>query len=434
MASPPGPRFTPLALFLQAASLCIVAVVGTAMVTRGASAQAQNRATAGARAANGREGALAVLTGDAGGLLDTDASSGAGDGGAASVSTGAGTAAGDAPVRAIDRLARDAGDPLDYAVEQTAEDLPPGLSAEERRAMGEGPVPIHREGPFRSALAHPHFGEPARVRVGLVLNSVRNYDITRGAFDADFFISLMSDRGMPPINLTFPNGNVSSSYTLVDTPTLKVYRYSVSLVSPVDLRAYPFDTQELSIQVEDQRVGVDQVIFEADQSRTALDEDFTVAGWGVAYLGARAYRHLYPARFDRDDLYVSRYRFSVGLDRFNTSAAFNVFVPAIVIILISLTGLWMPFSHVDVRSNAGAPMLAAAVLFHFSLKQSLPATGYLTRADKLMLGVYIALLLNMFSTWAFFIVPAERHETVFRWGRFWIPPITLVVMLISMFV
>ena len=52
-------------------------------------------------------------------------------------------------------------------------------------------------------------------------------------------------------------------------------------------------------------------------------------------------------------------------------------------------------------------MLAAAVLFHYSLIQSLPATGYLTRADKLMLGVYLSLLLNMASTWALLLFEEE---------------------------
>ena len=74
-------------------------------------------------------------------------------------------------------------------------------------------------------------------------------------------------------------------------------------------------------------------------------------------------------------------------ERFGTSAAFSVFVPALIIILIGLTGLWVPPARVDVRSATGAPMLAAAVLFHYSLMQSLPATGYLTRADKVMLGL-----------------------------------------------
>jgi len=81
-----------------------------------------------------------------------------------------------------------------------------------------------------------------------------------------------------------------------------------------------------------------------------------------------------------------------------------------------------------VRTNAGAPMLAAAVLFHYSLMQALPATGYLTRADKLMMGVYVSLLLNMASTWVLLIVPEEQVNRVFRLARTWVPTLTALVM------
>ena len=73
-------------------------------------------------------------------------------------------------------------------------------------------------------------------------------------------------------------------------------------------------------------------------------------------------------------------------------------------------------------------MLAAAVLFHFALMQSLPAVSYLTRADKLMLGVYGSLLLCMLSTWSFFLLNKENHERVFKIGRWVVPPICVALM------
>jgi hypothetical protein len=131
---------------------------------------------------------------------------------------------------------------------------------------------------------------------------------------------------------------------------------------------------------------------------------------------------------------VSRYKFALGLDRFAQSAAFSVYVPAFIIVLISLIGLWCPPEELEVRSNAGAPMLAAAVLFHYSLIQSLPATGYLTHADKLMLGVYVSLLMNMATTWVFLIVHEDRRDFWFRFFRTWTPIATAVVMAASVYV
>ena len=109
---------------------------------------------------------------------------------------------------------------------------------------------------------------------------------------------------------------------------------SGKFISPVDLREYPFDTQALKIEVEDRNAGVDQLLFVPDKARTSLDEGFDVASFGVASIGAHAYRHAYPARFDRDDLYVSRYKFVLGLDRFATSA-----VPPLTVIVMAVASV-----------------------------------------------------------------------------------------------
>lgn len=321
--------------------------------------------------------------------------------------------------------------PLEYAVVQSEEDIDPTLSDEEKNTIGTGKVPIHRDGRYRSPFAHPKFGGPAKVKVGLVLDNIFEYDIQKGTFEAAFFLSLTGDKELPEVNLTYSNGKEVETTPIIDTATFKFLRVSGKFQSPIDLRKYPFDTQELAIEIEDQKAGVDQIVFVPDQNRTALDEGFSVAGWDIASMGAKAYRHLYPPRFDRDDLYVSRYKFALGLERFGVSAALSVFVPAIVIVLISLTGMWVPPDELEVRSNTGAPMLAAAVLFHYSLIQSLPATGYLTRADKMMMAVYACLLFNMISTW-FFVVVNERHvERAFKIARAVVPPLSVSVMVAS---
>ncbi len=323
---------------------------------------------------------------------------------------------------------------LDGTVIQDESDMPKDLSPEQIDSLGNGKVPIHRAGKYRSPLANPDMGGPATVKVGLVISEVRDYQITDGSYSADFFLSFTADKLLPKLHPVFTNGHDVNCANLVDVETFRFYRCTGSFTSPVDLRAYPFDTQYLDINVEDAVYGVDTVVFVSDPRRTSLDASFRLSGYGVASVGATSFKHQYPSRFDRDDLYVSRYKFTLGLDRFAQSAAFSVYVPAFIIVLISLIGLWVPAEELEVRSNAGAPMLAAAVLFHYSLIQSLPATGYLTHADKLMLGVYVSLLMNMATTWVFMIVDEERIDFWFRFFRAWTPPATLLVMAASVLV
>jgi hypothetical protein len=322
-------------------------------------------------------------------------------------------------------------DPLSYTFIQSEEDFDPDMSDEEKTAIGTGKVPIHREGPFKSPLAHPRFGGATNTKVGLVIREIRDFSIQTGGFEAEFFLSLTGDKELPPVNPVFTNGHEVTLTPLVDAPTFKLYQVSGKFTAEVDLRNYPFDKQALDIDFEDAKAGIDQIVFEPDANRTSLDSAFKLTGFGVASVTALAYKHKYPPRFDRDDLYVSRYRFIVNLERYATSAAFSVYVPAFIIVLISLMGMWVVPEELEVRSNAGAPMLAAAVLFHYSLVQELPATAYLTPADKLMLGVYLSLLLNMGSTWALLLGDEEWAMKVFTQARLWVPIATAVIMALA---
>lgn len=308
---------------------------------------------------------------------------------------------------------------------------PPEDQMEDAVLGDAGGVPLHAEGEYRSPFANPKWGKITDVRVGIVINDITNYDIHTGGFVADFYLSLTSEKDMPSMDLMFPNGKPDEKQVIADKPTFKLYRFTGNFVTPPDLRHYPFDQQELRIQVEENTEGIDQIHLIPDQGHTHLEADFEVIGWDVIYLEAVSIVHNFPDRFDHDDLYYGRYEFRLGIERYGTSAIFTVYVPAIVIVLISLMAMWIPFHRVDVRSNAGAPMLAAAVLFHFALMQALPAVSYLTRADKLMVGVYLSLFLNMLSTWWFFIVKEENIDKVFRIARTLVPTATVIIMVIA---
>jgi len=291
-----------------------------------------------------------------------------------------------------------------------------------------GGVPVHKDGEFRSPFADPKHGR-VDVRVGFLMENIEDYDIKKGSFSAHFYVSLTSAKPMPPeVSIQATNGKLDSKEVLADMPTFKLYKMNGTFNNRPDLHAYPFDTQELVIELEDDSTGNDSMRLVADIDHSFLDAGFEVAGWDLAYMRARIMNHYYPDRFDNDDLYYSRYKFTLGLKRFATSAVFTVFVPALVIVMISLSGLWFPREELEVRSNATTPMLAAAVLFHFALMQELPATAYLSRADKLMMGVYGCLFLHMLSSWIWFVLDEKHTETVFKWAKYICAPITFAIM------
>lgn len=349
---------------------------------------------------------------------------------------GDGTSAAEALAAPAVRLVLDAG----AEAEAPAASPPPLAVAEQDGGTDpidfaiapDGGVPFHPGATrYRSPFAKPGSGPPAVVKVAFLLNSVDGYDVKTGTFTADFFVSFTSDREIPPLNLQFPNGKLEGKEVLADKPSFKLMRLSGTFKSPADLRKYPFDAQELRIVIEDDFRGIDQLRFVADHERTQLARGFRAVGWSVQFVEGRTVEQSYPDRFAGDDLFYSRYTFALGVERYATSAAFKVFVPAFVIVLISLLGMWVPAEEMEVRSNSGAPMLAGAVLFHFALMQELPATVYLSRADKLMLGVYVCLALGMISTWWMFLVKEHNVEKVFKIARVAVPVLSVIVMALA---
>jgi hypothetical protein len=313
--------------------------------------------------------------------------------------------------------------------EETADQLKSAVLVDPAK----GGVPIHKEGAYRSPFASPG-KQQVSAKVGFMLETIEEFDIKKGAFTAHFYVSLTSDKPMPKIDLKPTNGKVEEKELLADLPTFKMWKMAGTFHIKPDLHAYPFDTQDLVIELEDDSNGQDILRLRSDVDHTYLDSDFSVPGWDTSYIRARILTHYYPDRFEDDDLYYSKYKFTLGIRRFATSAVFTVFVPALVIVMISLSGLWFPRDELEVRSNATTPMLAAAVLFHFALMQELPATAYLSRADKLMMGVYGCLFLHMLSSWIWFVLDESKTDTVFKWAKYICAPLTFVIMALAILI
>lgn len=306
-------------------------------------------------------------------------------------------------------------EPLDYAV------LGP-----------DGGVPLH-EGRFKSPFAHPRFGPPARVRAGMLLTTVRDYDVEKGTFEADFYFTLTSEKPMPHMDPILTNGRTELKEVMADKPTFKMYRFVGAFSSPADVHDYPFDTQSLTIELEDDDNGIDQVQIVPDEEHTNLGIDFEVSGWETAFTRARVSTHNFPDRFDHDDLYYTRYHFTLGLRRYGTNAIFKVFVPAVAIVLVSLTGIFVPDDGRRTRWLVTAAMLVAAVVFHFAVRSSLPSTPYFTRADKLMLVVYLILALHMMASLLWFFFDPVRSARVLRVARLAGVPVTLLLLAYGVF-
>lgn len=296
-------------------------------------------------------------------------------------------------------------------------------------------MPFHSKGKYRSPFADPDSKGPCTIKVGFLLKSITNYSVKDGKFEADFYVSYTSDKPMPRhISPEFVNGLLEDDdmkITIANEPTFKLWKFHIKFNNEPDLRDYPFDMQELRMEFEEDDDGIDKIRYVADQEHINFDSEFMLPGWEVHYIEGKVINHYYPDRFQYDDLYYPRFMVHVGVDRYATSAIFTVFLPALVIVLVALSSILLPHQSIDTRINTTAPMLAAAVFFHYTLKQEVPPTAYLTRADKLMISVYGGLLVTMFSTWILLLTPEKYHDSIYKWSKRGVPLLNILLFILG---
>jgi hypothetical protein len=119
------------------------------------------------------------------------------------------------------------------------------------------------------------------VNVGAYILNLGNFDIVAGSFTADFYLSFKCNNTRPPLDFEFMNGRASSLDKIIDEPNEKFYMVQANLNSPIDLKKFPFDSQELEIIIEDKTKTTEELICIPNKEETGIDESIAFVGWNM---------------------------------------------------------------------------------------------------------------------------------------------------------
>jgi hypothetical protein len=241
------------------------------------------------------------------------------------------------------------------------------------------------------ALAQEAAEGPQEVGVGLYVLNLGRFDVTTGAFNADFYLSLKCSGVCPPgipDNFEFMNGRASSIDKIIDEPGEKFYRIQASLNSPVDLIKFPFDSQRMQIIIEDKAATSEELVYVPDNEESGIDDSIFFTGWDIDGWSAGAREHEYGVY---DESY-SQYVFSVDISRIAISSFMKTFLPVFFILVVVVFSFVLDPDKVITRITVNGSSLIAAVLFHVAIGNQIPPVGYLTFADKFMILTYLILL------------------------------------------
>ncbi|MCX8147140.1 MAG: hypothetical protein N3D84_01595 [Candidatus Woesearchaeota archaeon] len=240
------------------------------------------------------------------------------------------------------------------------------------------------------------------VYVGLYLLNLGKFDIATGSFTADFYLSLKCDSECPLYEFEFMNGRAASFEKIIDKPNEKFFRIQANLVSPIDLKKFPFDKQKLQIIIEDKRKTIEELNYIPNLEESGIDDSIIFIGWNIDNWKAYTKEHIYEVYGET----YSQYIFDIQISRILINAIFKTFLPIIFIILIMLSSFVLDPDKITTRLTMVGSALVASVMFHVSLVNQIPHFSYLTFIDKFMVLSYFVILLSFL----FNVFLLELHE------------------------
>ena len=226
--------------------------------------------------------------------------------------------------------------------------------------------------------------------VSMYILNLGKFDISTGSFTADFYLSMKCKDECSPEKFEFMNGRATSTDKIIDKPNEKFYRIHANLNSPVNLKKFPFDTQKMEIILEDKENTVEDLHYNPVISESGIDESIVFTGWNIDSWSAEKKEHFYPIYNET----YSQYVFTINISKIALNSFIKTILPIIFIVLIVLFSFIIDPDKITQRLTMAGSSLIASVMFHVSLTNQIPSTGYLTFADKFMILTYFILLVT----------------------------------------
>jgi hypothetical protein len=332
--------------------------------------------------------------------------------------------------------------------------LPYGVAHAAPSNPGASPLPVLASiTPTSSATAAGRPASPSpdgpprpegltEVGVGVYLLGITGIDEVDETFDIDGYLYLRwSDprlaggggkgpREVRPADVWWPhttilNARNDRTVALVrilvwpDGRVLFRERFNATVLSDMDLRRFPFDTQHVRLTVGSVAFGDNGVSFAPAADLTGHDPELRLDSWAIG----KATGQVVTPRLDPDGTSHARFLYEVPLRREYGYYMWKVILPLLLIVGTSWSLFWLETSTLEPSLDVGVTSFLAAIAFNFAVAGSLPPVSYMTVLDGFIFTCYTAIFLAIVvdvRTWLLHqkgrIDAAERTDRWCRWA------------------
>jgi hypothetical protein len=238
---------------------------------------------------------------------------------------------------------------------------------------------------------------PYKIHTAVFFVDVRDIDGARQSFTADIFIrlrwkdqKLASDQDVRfiPLNAAWhPNVQVVNRITVQTTlpeglevdrhgNVLYRQRYIGQFSCQMDLREFPFDTQEFPIRLVSLGNTSDKLQFVPDEEGVIVSQRFSMTDWKI--LSGKKQSEAYDVP---GGLKLAGYNASFQAKRYFLFFLVQIIIPIGLIVGMSSIAFWLDRSQTGPRSSISITSMLTIVAYRLLLGNFIPRLSYLTRLD-----------------------------------------------------
>ncbi len=253
---------------------------------------------------------------------------------------------------------------------------------------------------------------PVPVEVGTYVNQILALDLKGNQFSVDFYVWFRwkGDSVKPFDTFDLANGRITSKIGIVkkDLPG-GVHYASARLLATVnkfwDLRRYPLDDHQLTLEIEDNENEDNLLMYVPDRANSHASPTVEVPGWRVAGTSQSVIAHKYATNYGDTSIPTgnessySRFVSAVEIQRpTHVRRFFKVFFTLFVSTIISWLAFWVRPKETGPRISLCVGSLFAAAAATFAINNMLPDTNATTMADRLIVVSIAAIFVTCLET------------------------------------
>jgi hypothetical protein len=293
--------------------------------------------------------------------------------------------------------------------------------------------------------------QASQVTVGAYLNNIQSVDLREHCYAVDIYIwfrwtdpELAPHETMEVVNPCELWGHVRSviheqPVTLPDGQFYQVVRIQGKFTRKFFFYNYPFDRQQLTIEIEDAANETNRMIYVADSQLLTVNSELKLPGYSIGPADSQVQVMQYPTAFGDTRKSMpnsySRVTLSVPIYRPVIASCVKMLLPILCVVIGASIMLRLRVSYVDARIDVGITALLTVVAIQLASNDNMPIVDYLVFMDKIDLCAYAYVLAGLAVVLATIrrldrgeIESAQRLQRI----GFWVITIAFVALIISL--